>query len=745
MSALKLDQPLYKFFESGLHSQRPIIVDSDALESPDTVTLRYEEEAAVRANGGGGDLRGGSSPDLLPMAAYKPHPPQMHGFSESSYNQYSPQNLPQAHLHQQNENAAAQMNHMAYAANNAAVASNNRISYNFALAPSGFSAQGSQPDAGPGGTKIHLRISGQYDILSVTSTTPYVWVLFGNAAQKSPAQMMKESQDATGACTYSITVDAPPFVVTNWQASSTVPLTVVIESTDGHELARVGSAGSFTYTDAAGADLPQGAASPPDGSITRRSTTRSPLSHEHETSVLHVNSPPGLTVRTSATTSPTTEHLPGAHQLPQHDVADPCTNNYGYPSAAVAPSQSQVQVPQAQPTTSFGATAYGQSNDTMLHAYRTSNYSHNQHHYQRSPTSLRSPHHGLGGWATYGGLDGRTSTYSSAHHTTITRPSLHPSLPMPSGGPPTLVRTTSIPQGTSSMGLGGSYSPFVSHHKAILHIQGNLESMTVGWTPEEWENRRRIVMFKKSQSGSRLTATFRAVPVNERPPNSICVSCIWWEERHECFVTSVDTIHLLEQLVVSPNRFTVEEKNRIRRNLEGFKPLTVSKAKADSEDFFKIIMGFGNPKPRNIEKDVKVFPWKVLAPALKKIIGKYSASPSSTCWKQQLWSTSYTDDSDGPNRSIGLHWQCWPEQPLSPYRQHPIATVLDRWDTILMGIVQRIGAGCEPELLPNRVVEDVIASAELEPTTECASDSLRHKEPADGTVTLESLQPAVAR
>jgi hypothetical protein len=65
--------------QSGIHSQRPIIVDSDALESPDTVTLRYEEEAAVRANGGGGDLRGGSPPDLLPMAAYKPNPPQMHG------------------------------------------------------------------------------------------------------------------------------------------------------------------------------------------------------------------------------------------------------------------------------------------------------------------------------------------------------------------------------------------------------------------------------------------------------------------------------------------------------------------------------------------------------------------------------------------------------------------------------------------------------------------------------------------
>jgi hypothetical protein len=34
-------------------------------------------------------------------------------------------------------------------------------------------------------------------------------------------------------------------------------------------------------------------------------------------------------------------------------------------------------------------------------------------------------------------------------------------------------------------------------------------------------------------------------------------------------------------------------------------------------------MGFPNPKPRNIEKDVKVFPWDILSSALKKIIGKY--------------------------------------------------------------------------------------------------------------------------
>ncbi|EXK23677.1 hypothetical protein FOMG_19560 [Fusarium oxysporum f. sp. melonis 26406] len=103
----------------------------------------------------------------------------------------------------------------------------------------------------------------------------------------------------------------------------------------------------------------------------------------------------------------------------------------------------------------------------------------------------------------------------------------------------------------------------------------------------------------------------------------------WWPEKGECYVISVDTLHRLEQLIAAPNRFSVEEKNRIRRNLEGFHPQTVSKAKPDSEEFFKIIMGFPNPKRHNIEKDVKVFPWKILESALQKIIGKYSVDPGT--------------------------------------------------------------------------------------------------------------------
>ena len=117
---------------------------------------------------------------------------------------------------------------------------------------------------------------------------------------------------------------------------------------------------------------------------------------------------------------------------------------------------------------------------------------------------------------------------------------------------------------------------------------------------------------------------FRPVPQEHFQPNSIVISCIYREDKNECFVTSVDAIYLLEALVGT--RFTVEEKNRIRRNLEGFRPITVSKTKPGSEAFFKLIMSFPNPKPRNIEKDVKVFPWSIFGPALKKIISKYVSS-----------------------------------------------------------------------------------------------------------------------
>ncbi|KAI1078016.1 hypothetical protein F5B20DRAFT_250425 [Whalleya microplaca] len=552
MSAVKFDYPTYKLFEPQYHPQRPIIVDADALESPETVTLRYEEEAAARANGG--DLRGDSPPGLLSMSAYpKSQPPQMHAFdSARSYQDPQYQYSAQQFAAQQSENAAAQLNQMAFAANSSA------SQY---MTPGVATLISYQPTSGIFGTKVLIKISAPYDLIAVTS---HFFLAFGS--HKSPAHAIRDTTDASG-YGYAVTGDAPQLEDTR-SASPNVPLSLLIESADGQTLATI-EVGTFTYH-----DTQVGATEVPHESITRKES-KSPEQRE----------------------SPSRQE--------QEQLSDTATNTYGYASTAsqgVAPNYD---------------TGYPSNNNSMIGTYRSS-YGLG---YPRPPP-LKTP-----SWSPYGPSLAESRGHSNVSHT-ITRPSIT-ALPVPTSTAPQLVRTSTL-QSSGSSG-GGQLNPYALYStKAVLKINGDLESMASNWTQEEWDNRRRIVMFNKKQQGSTLSTTFKPISVTERPPNSICISCIYWAEKKECYVTSVDTISLLEQLVVAPARFTVEEKNRIRRNLEGFRPLTVSKAKSDSEEFFKIIMGFPNPKPRNIEKDVKVFPWKILASALKKIISKYSASPTST-------------------------------------------------------------------------------------------------------------------
>lgn len=236
---------------------------------------------------------------------------------------------------------------------------------------------------------------------------------------------------------------------------------------------------------------------------------------------------------------------------------------------------------------------------------------------------------------------------------------------------PKLVRTSTIAQQPSpainvTMGAGihtHTFNPYAMypHNKATLRLKADLDAVGLEWSDEELESRRKLIVFTRSQTGSTIDAEFKTVAPQDWSRSDITVNCIWWKEKKEAFVTSVDTIALLEQLVAV--RFTVEEKNRIRRNLEGFRPLTVSKAKPDSEDFFKVIMGFPNPKPRNIEKDVKVFPWKILAHALKKIISKYSASYSSTASAMTTPTTSVYASTEN---SVDYHYDAPQSLELMP-------------------------------------------------------------------------------
>lgn len=222
---------------------------------------------------------------------------------------------------------------------------------------------------------------------------------------------------------------------------------------------------------------------------------------------------------------------------------------------------------------------------------------------------------------------------------------------------------------TSGLGGGGAAAapppppPTADHpfagvlSKANLNILGDMMEMTWNWSPEEWASGRRLVQFWRKQHAAGETSQqkdnqvecgFQAIEqeayqqqrirenlaaqkdnlAHKKSSLPLVISCIYWRERNDYYITSVDCIYLLEGLIGV--QFTVEEKNRIRRNLEGFRPLTVSKCKPECADFFKLIMSFPHPKPRNIEKDVKVFSWKSLPSALTKIIRKYTPSYSST-------------------------------------------------------------------------------------------------------------------
>jgi hypothetical protein len=258
-----------------------------------------------------------------------------------------------------------------------------------------------------------------------------------------------------------------------------------------------------------------------------------------------------------------------------------------------------------------------------------SSYGQRQHEYAMSPSlapqSLRDGSRGVINYGSY-------PLISQAK-----RPRMSPgglgsqalSRSVSASSDPPWVRTSELRHAQSTAErLGGygaapSFNPYAQYPdaKAELEIAGNLLTICDDWTATEKQDNRRLVEFSRTQAGSTITATFKAVSPEERSPSQPCISCIFWSKKGQWYVTSVDTIALLEGLVAV--RFTVEEKNRIRRNLEGFKPYTVSKAKDECDDVFKLIMGFPNPKPRNIEKDIKIFPWSILGNALKKVINKY--------------------------------------------------------------------------------------------------------------------------
>lgn len=174
------------------------------------------------------------------------------------------------------------------------------------------------------------------------------------------------------------------------------------------------------------------------------------------------------------------------------------------------------------------------------------------------------------------------------------------------------------------------YEPYPSLSKAVeFEVVGDYESIGRNWCQQEIERGRRLVRFTHTTANSlrKIRCSFEILPpINDPETNGnegVIISFIHWAQRDEIYVTSVDIIYLLEHMLQVT--FSIEQKNRVRRNLEGFHPLTASKCRPESSEFFKVIMSFGYPRPRHIEKDIKIFEWHCIPFALKKIIVKYSS------------------------------------------------------------------------------------------------------------------------
>ncbi|KAL5364184.1 hypothetical protein BJX96DRAFT_156893 [Aspergillus floccosus] len=419
------------------------------------------------------------------------------------------------------------------------------------------------PQRGSEGTRVFVQIQSPYDLHTSSYATHYL--VFGSKKCDCVPHFLG-FQDSS--FQYALSVDTPPFLSTG-SPSYAVPLQVVLEAQNDCPATTL-QVGVYTYEQA------------PHDSPSQDSRKRRISCFSEEAVV------------SRPTKRPTAPPMPAKEQSPAYSSSYspylqslPAVNGFVPPY----PGTSSPRV---------GAAQYTAVSSSV-------------------PPSIRAPSPLTPSWSpSYIPVssDPRTPGYPIGHGFRHHKPSSPARL-----GNPTLIRTSTL-QHSGSLAPSQSFNPYAMYpSKAVLKLNGDLDTMTQNWTKEEREAKRRLVQFTRAQSGSTIHADFKPVAPEERAPNSICISCIYWDGKDDCFVTSVDTIYLLESLVGV--RFTVEEKNRIRRNLEGFRPLTVSKAKLDSEEFFKVIMGFPAPKPRNIEKDVKVFPWKILSHALKKIIGKY--------------------------------------------------------------------------------------------------------------------------
>ena len=158
----------------------------------------------------------------------------------------------------------------------------------------------------------------------------------------------------------------------------------------------------------------------------------------------------------------------------------------------------------------------------------------------------------------------------------------------------------------------------VYHDPVSVELDGDLRGLGRDLTDEEIARRRRLVKFIREEQGNTIRLSFHPIREEDYSEEFFVMSCIYREDSRDTWFTSVDMMKLIEFISQKECR---DEQSRLRRNLEFLRPTTVSRMV--KPHLFHMVMEFPTPKPRTIEKSIKLFKWSSLVAGLYKVIDKY--------------------------------------------------------------------------------------------------------------------------
>lgn len=162
-----------------------------------------------------------------------------------------------------------------------------------------------------------------------------------------------------------------------------------------------------------------------------------------------------------------------------------------------------------------------------------------------------------------------------------------------------------------------------------LQIGSNLAELAEvsSWTPKEVSQGRRLLRMTRHQCGPTTVLKLKSITQRDADANMDntfnLLRLPFSDPRSsdvECVFTSVDFIRCV-QLIASPiDRLSISDKNRVRRQCDPFKPITLSKYDARLMKLKELPCA---GSPITIDKSVKIFKWEKFEHALKKVVGNF--------------------------------------------------------------------------------------------------------------------------